>query len=117
MTRDNVRRAIMVLNGKFSPSAKTGLAEMVHDFIVEDFKEEQLLVDITEHDLVPEHTVLTEEEKEELLSRYKLKEAQLPRIMSADPVARFFGMRHGQVVKITRDSETAGRYISYRVVV
>jgi DNA-directed RNA polymerase I, II, and III subunit RPABC1 len=117
MTRDGVRRAIMVINGKFSPSAKQGLAEMAHDYVVEDFKEEQLLVDITEHDLVPLHTVLSEEEKEELLSRYKLKEAQLPRILSSDPVAKFYGMRHGQVVKITRDSETAGRYISYRVVV
>jgi DNA-directed RNA polymerases I, II, and III subunit RPABC1 len=105
-----------VINGKFSNFAKLSLAELSSALSIEHFRDEELMVDITEHELVPEHQLLTPQEKSALLERYKLKESQLPRIQMGDPIARFYGLKRGEVVKIVRPSETAGRYVTYRIV-
>jgi len=114
MQSEHVSNAIIVLRVDITPFAKQAVQEM-DEFHVEHFKEAELLVDITEHTLVPEHVVLGQNEKAELLKRYRLKDAQLPRIQPNDPVARYYGMKRGQVVKIIRPSETAGRYVTYRI--
>ncbi|BES95901.1 unnamed protein product [Nesidiocoris tenuis] len=116
MQEENIHRAIIVVQLGMTPSAKQSLVDMAPKYILEQFLESELLINITEHELVPEHVVLTPEEKQELLGRYKLKENQLMRIQAGDPVARYFGLKRGQCVKIIRSSETAGRYISYRLV-
>merc|ERR1711879_520334 len=83
--------------------------------LAETFLESELVVNVTEHILVPKHYLLSADEKAELLEHYKAKEFQLPRILTKDPVAKYLGLCRGDVVKIVRSSETAGHYVTYRI--
>ncbi len=71
-----------------------------------------------EHDLVPLHELISDEEKEKLLEKYNIRLKQLPRISINDPVIKTIpDAKVGDVVKITRSSVTAGKAIYYRVIV
>jgi DNA-directed RNA polymerases I, II, and III subunit RPABC1 len=111
------RTGILVSNVAVSAAAKKEIPKFAQWCSIEWFLEEDLVINITHHELVPRHVILSRDEKTALLKRYRLKETQLPRILQKDPVAKYFGMKRGQIVKIIRKSETAGRYASYRLCV
>lgn len=52
-----------------TPSAKQAMQDMAPKYMLEQFLESELMVNITEHELVPEHVVLTDDEKRELMQR------------------------------------------------
>jgi DNA-directed RNA polymerase subunit H len=74
-------------------------------------------IDIRKHMLVPEHSKLTKKEIQELLEKYNITLNELPKILSIDPAIEKLNVKLGDVIKITRDSQTAGVSIYYRVVI
>jgi len=74
-------------------------------------------IDVSSHVLVPKHVLLTKEETEEVLERYRIKPYQLPYIKRSDPAVRDLKAQAGDIIKIIRRSVTAGEAIAYRYVV
>lgn len=72
---------------------------------------------VTDHKLVPKHEILGEEEKKSILTEFNATEDQFPFLFNTDPVAREIQAKPGDMVKITRVSDTAGEAIYYRYVV
>jgi DNA-directed RNA polymerase subunit H len=67
--------------------------------------------------LIPKHELLTNEEASQVLARFNGSPAQFPYVLSTDPIAKEVGARPGNLVRITRRSETAGTSTYYRYVV
>jgi DNA-directed RNA polymerase subunit H len=74
------------------------------------------MVDVSQHELVPEHTLLGEAEVEEVLAEYDIERTDLPKLKRRDP-ATPDGAEAGDVVKIVRDSRTTDRAVVYRLVI
>jgi DNA-directed RNA polymerase subunit H len=72
---------------------------------------------IRDHELVPEHTLLSSKEGEEVLKKYGVEASQLPKIHVDDPAAKEIGARVGDIIKIVRRSPTAKQSIYYRLVI
>lgn len=76
-----------------------------------------VLKKVTEHKLVPKHEVVPKEKVQELLDKFGSEIDQFPQISRADPAVEAINAERGDVLKITRDSITAGSAVYYRVVV
>ena len=114
------KRLILILSDKPNPICRKEIdryAREEHGVKVQAFLEEDLVVNITCHELVPEHTPLEVNEAEEMLAAHSLKIEMLPRMLTTDPVSLYFGLERGRIVKIKRKSESAGEYVTYRQVV
>ena len=72
--------------------------------------------DITQHILVPKHTILSDEEASDVLKKFNISAVQLPAIKISDPVIKALNADAGKIIKIERKTQT-GKIDYYRVVV
>ncbi len=69
------------------------------------------------HYLVPEHVLIRKEKVDELMAELGIKKDSLPKISKLDAAIKNLKPEKGDVVKIIRDSPTAGQAIYYRRVI
>jgi len=79
--------------------------------------EQEVQLQQNKHYLVPEHVLVRKEKVAELMAELGIKKQDLPRIEKLDPAIKNLHPEKGDVVKIIRDSLTAGQSVYYRRVI
>lgn len=111
--KTGAEKGILVGEGKYTYSAKSTAPSLNVELIPPTLP----VFDIFDHALVPEAEIVPDEEREKLVETYHAQLYQFPWIMSDDPISIILGAGPGDVIRITIDSETAGKSVSYRYVV
>ncbi len=112
MKAAGAEKGVIVANCRYTFAAKRNSRKYGIELIPRTFPS----FNIFKHKLVPKHEILPPEEAEKMLEKYRMEPHQLPQIRASDIVAIAIGAKPGDVLKITRESVTAGKYVSYRYV-
>jgi len=78
---------------------------------------DKMSMDLLQHELVPKHEILSDEEKNELFTKLHITKNDLPKILDSDSVVKKIGAKKDDVLRITRTSSTAGTAIYFRLVI
>lgn len=106
---------ILLLKEKENSTVSKELTKDVYKN-VEIFLKKNMIFNITKHEYVAKHILLTKEEEKELLDKYNTTKGKLPKLSKNDPVAKYYGMKLDQICKIIRKSPEVGEYPYYRLV-
>lgn len=105
---------ILVFKEKINNLNIKNLKELTN-VCIEIFMLKELQFNISKHVLVPKHEIVHDEKEIDIiLDTYQLKKNQLPILLKTDPMARYLDVKAGDIVKITRNSPSAGEAIIYR---
>ena len=111
-------KASETLDSKYETHCLDLMAQ--HGVFVQLFNLKKLMFNVCAHEIVPEHTPLDlwhdGEEIERIKRVYNIKNPskEFHVIPLNDPVAKFIGLRRGQLCKIVRINDTGGTYVDYR---
>jgi DNA-directed RNA polymerases I, II, and III subunit RPABC1 len=110
--------ALCVFVAQPTPFAKRELLALQQETpakCVELFYTSELRIDITQHQMVPRHTRLSRAERDAVLQKYAATTRHMPKILLTDPMARYLGLRQGDMVRIDRKMGNQGELPMYRV--
>lgn len=117
VNKDDLEIIIICKDKKTESIQKTVDKFVTNHYHIQYFWIKTLLYNILEHDFVPHHRMLDENEKTLIKKQYNITNNQMPIILRNDAVAQYMGMKSGDMCEITRKSETSGTYKTYRICV
>ena len=112
--KDENINIILILKQKENSTVSKELEKKQYEN-VEIFLKKHMMFNITHHVLVPQHIILNDEEANSIFEKYKTDKMDIPKIFKSDPIARYYGMKSGQICKIIRRSPEVGESVSYRI--
>lgn len=113
MKDNEIEEGLIVTDGRYTHTVKQSAKKKNIELLPKTFPAFNLF----ENRSVPKHEILKENEKEQLLKKYKIHPYQLPQISFSDPAVKVIGAKPGDILRITRKSSTAGEHTAYRYVV
>ena len=122
MENNAVKKALVVADDGMTPGCQDILKnlKLTKQIIIDVWTLKESMIFAPEHALVPKHRVCTLQEKKALYKSYGLKnKSELPHIKSDDVQVKYLGASKGQLIEITRKSDTNPKLdiITYRIVV
>lgn len=97
---------IMISHNKLSPKAASSLAELSpnRSMFIQHYLDEDLLYDPLNSIWGSIPRILSDEEAKLFISKNGISPSQMPRITIEGPVAKYLGVRIGQIVEFVRES-------------
>jgi len=92
-----IRQIVIVTSEGITPVAKKLL--MVNKCNIQFFNHLELVVNYTQHKLVPVQNKLSDKETTEKLKKYNLTTQQLATMNRVDPIVKFYGWKVGSVIQ------------------
>ena len=113
---------IFLVCDSITPSVKEAIRVLTHKFniFIQVFPIRNLMYNVTKHVNVPQHIRIPKRDfdsfgVEDFLDSLHINSLDnLPKILDTDPVAMFIGLQPGELCKVIRPSQSAGKHIVYR---
>ena len=110
----NISRVLMKIGVKDKSDEEQHLF-ITKNYFVQLFGLENFLFNVSHHQFVPKHRVLSKQETIDFLAKFNITLKNIPTIKRDDPQAKYIGLRPKQICEITAENITSGITERYRV--
>lgn len=83
----------------------------------EIFTKSYFMINIVDYKYIPQHILLTDDEKKKVEDEYNIPLNKYPKIMISDPMSKYYNARIHDLIKIIRPSTVSGFVFYYRYVI